>query len=210
MAYIEMSGRKFGDLTVIKLSNKKGYENALYWTCKCKCGNIKDILGTSLRKGFSKSCGCGMSKTQFKRTHYKSGTFEYLCWLGMKARVKNADGEHGTYVEKGIIVCDRWNNSFENFLSDIGEAPTKKHTVDRINNKGNYEPGNCRWATRSEQNRNLDSNRIITFNGKTMCVAAWAELLGVHQNLLYNRLSAGWSNEKTLSTPKRKHISSLK
>lgn len=198
-----MVGWIFGDLTVIHLSEKRGYEGALIWTCKCKCGTLKDILGTSLRKGFTNSCGCGMKKTQFEATHRLSGTFEYTCWLGMKARCKNADGEHEAYTIKGIKVCKRWNKSFEAFLEDMGNAPTKKHTVGRKDNNGDYSPTNCRWETRTEQNRNLDTNRILIFNGKSMCVAAWAELMGVHQNLLYNRLAAGWDTERTLTTPKQ-------
>lgn len=120
---------------------------------------------------------------------------EYHTWAGMKVRVR----EYPTYIAKGIKVCDRWLESFDNFFKDMGKAPSRKHTLDRIDNNGNYCPENCRWATTKEQNNNYSQNRVIEFNGKTMNVTQWAEFLGISRHRIYQRLNKGWSVEKALT-----------
>lgn len=201
---IDLTDKIFGKITVLKFHHQKMPCYSLYWECICECGKICIINGHSLKTGLQTSCGCGRDKTKFKKTHGKIHTYEYVCWMGMKARCKNLDGKKPSYKRKNIQVCNKWLNSFETFLEDMGEAPTKKHTVERIDNFGNYCKENCRWATRKEQNRNFERNKLLTYNGETLCQADWTERLGFKENTIGNRLRSGWSLEKAITTPVRK------
>jgi hypothetical protein len=107
------------------------------------------------------------------------------------------------YGGRGISVCERWQ-TFENFYADMGPMPTARHTVERKDTNGNYEPSNCRWATRREQARNTRTNRRVTFDGKTLCVAEWAEQTGLPAHTIAERLRAGWSVHDALTKPTRK------
>ncbi len=134
---------------------------------------------------------------------------EYRTWMAMRRRCHSPnDTYYADYGGRGITVCERWN-SFANFLADIGPKPSPKHTIDRIDNDGNYEPGNCRWATPAEQARNTRKNRILAYGGMTMCVSEWAERLSIRPNLIHDRLKLGWTTEAALTTPtaaKGEHI----
>lgn len=105
------------------------------------------------------------------------------------------------YGAKGRTVCQRWR-SYRHFIADMGRRPSARHTIERTDNNGNYEPGNCRWATRKEQMRNVSYNRNLTFKGQTKCLSAWAEDVGLNVVLLWKRLARGWSIERTLTAPK--------
>jgi hypothetical protein len=105
---------------------------------------------------------------------------------------------------RGIIVCDRWRGSFQNFFDDVGLSPSKRHSIDRINNDGNYEPGNVKWSTKSQQCNNQRRTRLLTHDGKTMSAKQWAEFLNVDYRALHNRLAMGWTTERTLDQPFRK------
>lgn len=132
--------------------------------------------------------------------HGMSNTRTFRIWWCMHRRC--SDPSHGAYKNygaRGIQVCARWRK-FAAFLEDMGEAPAGL-TIDRIDNAKGYAPGNCRWATYKEQLRNTRSNRVLTHNGRTQCIAAWAEELGVHRQNLLNRLNRGWSVEETIETP---------
>jgi len=127
---------------------------------------------------------------------------EYNSWKMMKSRCysRNATSYH-RYGGRGITVCERWRNSFLDFLADMGPRPTNT-TLDRYPDKdGNYEPGNCRWATRKEQQNNTIQTRLLTLNGETMCLKDWAKRIGISQRSVSHRLASGWSVEKALSTP---------
>lgn len=106
------------------------------------------------------------------------------------------------YGGRGIAVCERWA-SFENFLADMSERPSPQHTLDRINVDGNYEPGNCRWATKLEQMNNRQINHRVTFNGETHTLAEWSRIVGIPKGTLYARAEKGWTVEMTLTTPLR-------
>jgi len=122
-------------------------------------------------------------------------------WRSMHRRCTDPAIAHfERYGGRGITVCERWR-SFDNFLADMGEAPPNL-SLDRRDNDGNYEPGNCRWATQSEQLRNSTTARILEFRGKAQCVTAWAEELGLAHNSIQKRLRDGWSIKRALSTPK--------
>ena len=115
----------------------------------------------------------------------------------MKTRCSNPNDKHfDEYGGRGIKVCDRWLNSFENFLADMGEKPSPSHSIDRIKVNGNYEPGNCRWATPEEQARNKRDNRLVTYHNETKCVTEWARELGVWHGVLIKRLNSGMSVEQ--------------
>lgn len=151
----DISGQKFGRWTVIRRNGIKGH-NAL-WLCQCECGNQKSVLGTDLRRGHVRSCGC-YHASGFENANTKHGmtkTPEYSSWEHMKYRCYNPkDKRYKEYGGRGITVCERWFDSFENFLADMGQRPSMDHSLDRKNVNGNYEPNNCRWATRKEQRNN--------------------------------------------------------
>lgn len=186
----DLTGMTFGMIKVLSFHHQKMPCYSLYWECLCECGKKCIVNGHSLKTGLQYSCGCQRDNKKFKRKHGKIHTYEYTCWMGMKARCKNLKGKNNTYEKKGIKVSPEWLADFNTFLSDMGQAPSPKHTVDRINNDGDYCKENCRWATNKEQMRNYSKNVRLTFEGKTLCAVEWAELLGFKENLIYNRLKA--------------------
>jgi len=141
-------------------------------------------------------------------TKNRGSTKEWRAWRAMIQRCTYPSiglKHYKRYGGRGIEVCEKWRNSFPEFLSDVGFAPTTKHTLDRINNDGNYTPENCRWATRSEQIRNSTKARYITFNSKTMTIGDWSEKLNINRQTLQMRMDVyGWTIERALSTPVKK------
>ena len=145
-----------------------------------------------------------------KPTHgkYYSHRKTYACWQGMKQRCYNKNCcNYNSYGGRGIIVCDRWMHSFENFLADMGKKP-EGMSIDRINNDGNYEPSNCRWTTVKVQQSNRRKCHHITHDGITLTVECWGERIGRHPTTIHSRLKAGWSIPEALS-PDLKHSGSI-
>lgn len=171
----------------------------------CECGVTKIICVYSVKIGDTISCGCFNKEKTIARNikHNKCKTPEYTAWGGMKARISinNKSGKKN-YVDRNITCCDRWKR-FENFLEDMGQRPSPEHSIDRINNDGNYCKENCRWATDQEQSQNRRSNINLTFNNKTQCSLSWASELGINYGTLRSRLKVGWSIEKALTYPVR-------
>ncbi len=206
-AIADITGQRFGRWTAIHLrdTRRAGSGRVAYWDCRCDCGTIKAVNGINLRLGLTMSCGCvkaivdGLSNI----THGLTKTPEYGVWSHMKRRCEDpSDSSYERYGGRGIRVCERWS-SFELFIEDMRQRPTPRHSIERLHNDGNYEPDNCVWGTKKEQARNRRSNRIITVSGDSQCMAVWADRTGISIGTLWNRLSHGWSHERTVSTPVR-------
>ena len=219
----EIWGQKFGKLTVLFPIDEK-YQKKIVWWCKCDCGNEKAIVGTKLRNGHTKSCGCFVSQ-RAKEKNTKHGhstrlygtTGEYNSWAGIIQRCTNPNNQkYMNYGGRGIKVCNRWLESFENFFEDMGEKPKpkKKYSIDRIDNDSHYSCGhctecsknnwtaNCRWATSIQQANNKgysSTNRWLTFNNQTKTITEWANHLNINRRTIMARLRNGWSIERTLT-----------
>lgn len=202
-----LAGKTFGRLTVLSRAPNNVHNQPL-WLCRCECGSEKIAAGGSLVRGSTKSCGCLAREkaAQLHRavmTHGLSKTNEYHIWVGMKSRCYvPATDNCKNYGAKGVKVCDRWRNSFPNFLADVGPRPSKLHTLDRKDSKGDYEPGNVRWATSREQNNNRSSNRIVDYRGETLTLANALRKAGnvVRKNTAQARLEKGWTVEAAVET----------
>ncbi len=194
-----LTGIMIGYLTLIepgpRMPRKPSGTRAT-WRCRCRCGNYITTSENQLRDGRTRSCGCLSRELTRARstTHNMSRDAEYFIWKGMIRRCEDPkQRSYSSYGGAGISVCKRWH-SFENFFNDMGNKPSPTHSLDRFPDRtGNYEPGNVRWATPKEQNRNTKSNRIIEINGERKCVAEWSEISGIQHFTIRGRLSRGWS-----------------
>lgn len=132
--------------------------------------------------------------------HGSTGTAEHSIWKGMKGRCLNPNGQDfGHYGGRGIKVCDRWQRSFQNFLEDVGRRPTIGHTLERIDNNGDYEPGNVVWVTRLVQANNTRQNHILKYNDEELTIAQWARKLDLKHSTLKHRIYRGWTTEQALT-----------
>ncbi len=204
MRVIEMSGLRFGRLVVLGRGSR-GSGPEVHWFCRCDCGAEKLFSGYKIRSGHTKSCGCfsrdAVASLNLTHGHARgrkhSATYE--TWSAMLGRVGPSSDKAAFYFSRGIRVCERWRR-FEEFVADMGERPDGR-TLDRINNDGNYEPGNCRWATKTEQSRNRRNNVVLTHGGHTATVPEWAEKTGINAKALRRRVSLGWSDKEALTRP---------
>lgn len=200
---IDMAGRRVGRLTVIRqvATERPG----AHWLCRCDCGTQKVISGGNLRRGDTVSCGCKRRENNrnHPRAHGLVHTSEYTTWMSMKARCSRPSVAcYPNYGGRGIRVCERWESSFLAFYEDMGRKPSPQHSIDRIDNDGDYEPGNCRWATPAEQacNRRPASNsRFVTAFGQTKTVSEWSRLTGISNSTLDGRLNRGWRPGRSLT-----------
>lgn len=202
-----MLGRTFGRWKVISHApRRKGVERV---NCVCSCGTAKDVDANSVQFGKSSSCGCyNRESAKARATTHGEGSkrngesSEYKSWLCMVWRCSNPSATQWKwYGGRGITVCERWRNSFPAFLADMGRKPTPKHTIERLNSDGNYEPANCVWATKKQQMRNTSRNRYVTHEGVTCTVAEWAERTGIPAGSIYARLYEGWSHSDAVTRP---------
>jgi hypothetical protein len=161
---IDLTGQKFGRLTVVRRDGSNKHKKAI-WFCKCDCGNEKRVTTGNLKSGGVRSCGC--LQIEIRTRHSKSDTLEYYIWSQMIQRCENPKNKHyKDYGQRGISVCERWHN-FKNFYADMGDKPSPKLSLDRIDVNGNYEPSNCKWSTPLEQtlNRRVNKNNSSGFAG---------------------------------------------
>lgn len=201
-------GEVFGRLTVVSFSHNTSKQQ--YWHCLCTCGKETAVMRGSLLSKETESCGCLRRDvvSQCQTTHgdtRKVRKAEYVCWARMIQRCENSRTRcFSDYGGRGIKVCLQWRESYETFLKDMGRRPSVKHSIDRIDNDGNYEPSNCKWSTRQEQSCNRRNNKVITYDGRTENISAWASILGISRTSLNSRIRRGWSTERILTTPYRK------
>ena len=203
----DISKQRFGRLIAIRFLSKAPKSHSK-WLCQCDCGKQAIVSIDHLSTGHTKSCGCleieskRLSLMTHGNTANKYQTPEYTSWRNMLNRCKKDSGrDYIHYKGRGIKVCDRWKESFQNFLSDMGKKPSKGMSIDRINNNGDYEPGNCRWANQTMQSNNMSTNRLIELNGKRQTVSLWGRELGLNPASIRYRLDIGWSPELALTTP---------
>jgi hypothetical protein len=203
-AFLNLEGQQFGALKVLeRASSVKGETK---WICQCDCGNVLEIFGKALRRGFSTSCGCYRREVsaQRLRTHGLSHTPEFGAWERMRNRCRNpASPDYADYGARGINVSPEWDK-FEQFYTDMGPRPSGRHSVGRKDNDGPYCASNCRWETPVQQANNKRSNRILQAFGKEMTLAEWGRETGYGEDAISARLKLGWSVERALSTPIRR------
>lgn len=193
----DISGQRFGRLVVVR---RDGFRNKrAQWLCVCDCGNQSVANGPNLKNGHTVSCGCRKRETRNTGTHGLSMSKEYKSYQLMRARTGNKRNiGYADYGGRGI-KC-RYE-SFEQFYADVGPKPTACHSLGRINNDGDYGPGNCRWETAGEQANNKRNTRLIEFNGERMSCKQWSQLYGLKRRTLAYRLDNGWPVALALSTP---------
>lgn len=196
---IDLTGKRFSYLTVVSYLGREHHSSV--WRCICDCGSEAIVHSAALNSGTTKSCGC-FRKTRMgsmNLKHGRSDSDEYKVWDGMRQRCCNPNAPGWEYYGgRGIKVCDRWS-SFESFFADMGERPSSKHSIDRFPNvNGSYEPGNCRWATWSQQARNRSNNRVT---GVFPSLIDAAESAGLPYKIVKSRIGHGWSVEEALRQP---------
>lgn len=175
--------------------------NVSHAVFRCACGNEFTTVVSSVKTGHTRSCGClcGRIVADATRTHGKSRTPTYRVYLQMIRRCENKKNKsYADYGGRGIAVCQRWRESYELFLGDMGERPSPSHSIDRIDNNGNYEPGNCRWATITQQRRNRRTTKWLTIYGKRMAAVEWAEVSMTNPKTVYARLANGWTDKEAV------------
>lgn len=193
---LNLTGKLFGRLLVISEAPREEKYRWVLWRCKCECGNEHIVKTQALMNGSTRSCGClfldtARAKGRAKRTHGATNTRTYNKWVAMKGRCSNENNQKfKNYGGRGIKVCERWANSFSNFLADMGEAP-EGMSLDRIDPNGDYTPENCRWATQKTQQNNRTNNVILQVDGKRMTLSEAARHVGITPDMLQQRLKRG-------------------
>jgi hypothetical protein len=195
-----MVGQQFGRLTVVEPGETRKSKSGVsrhFWRCRCACGSETFADRQSLRTGNTRSCGCLKSERLVApRRHGFANSRTYRIWAGMRQRCRS----NAFYTDRGISVCERWRD-FAAFIDDMGECPSRRHTLDRRDNDRGYEPDNCRWVLHKINCRNKRNNRLLTLDGSTATVAEWSERTGIARQTILSRLRLGWSVDGALSTP---------
>lgn len=204
--FIDRTGERFGLLTVLGLSSRRGSKGQVFWRVRCDCGTEKEVRGPDMVGGHIVSCGCRsrLGPLEANTTHGMSNSPEHRIWIGMRSRCSNPrNTKWHIYGGRGITVCERWD-SFEAFFKDMGQRPSSIHSIERIDGNGNYSPDNCAWASPTTQNRNTTRNRSLTYRGRTQTISAWAEEAGMAYGTLYRRLNTeGLDISEALNRPVR-------
>jgi len=203
---IDFTGFRFGRLTVMRNCGVR--RRTTFWECRCDCGAIKEFCGADLKRGHTQSCGCkqreAASKARTKHGSCKNyqRTPEYGTWSAMKERCNcTSNPRYKDYGGRGISVCERWSSSFDEFLKDMGKKPSKKHSLDRIDNNTGYSKDNCRWSIPTEQNRNTRVVLFVAIDGVSKTTYQWSEESKVHPKTIQARLKLGWTAKEAVFTP---------
>jgi hypothetical protein len=197
--YKDISNQTFGKLTTLSVSGRAS-NGSVRWVCLCQCGETCVVKASSLVCGKTKSCGC--ARYELVSRHGMSNSSEHHIWSSMIQRCCNPKNQaYRNYGARGIKVCQRWM-TFENFFSDMGNRP-ERLTLERTNNNGNYEPSNCRWATRIEQCTNRRGNVLLTIDGTTKTVSEWAKISHRSPGTISRRLKSGWPHKRAVFEPSR-------
>ena len=186
----EMIGTRFGKLVVVSFAGMNVHGKRI-WNCKCDCGGATITPTGDLRSGKALACSCVRNKktARLKLKHGLWGTPEYRTWMLIKRRCCNKNCvEYPDYGGRGIRVCERWSDSFESFLEDMGKRPIGRYSIERVDVNGNYCPDNCVWMELKYQSRNTRKSRMYTHNGMTMCLMDWSEYLGICYQTLQARV----------------------
>lgn len=205
---IDVTGQQYGRLTPLgPIGWTTEKKRCPIWLCRCDCGNTTQATTKTLRRGIKKSCGCLRQEIARNKAtkHGMCHGLHYYTWTNMIRRcMYPASKQYQDYGGRGIKVCDEWLRSFQSYYDHVTSLPNygkSACTLDRIDNSGNYEPGNMRWATYIQQARNRRSLHHETFNGKTQCVAAWEQELAFPKGLISKRLRRGWTIEEAITIP---------
>lgn len=199
---IDLNGQILGRLTVLHEGARDKHGRST-WHCRCTCGTERRISIASLMRG-TKSCGCLQKEatSRMSKKHGLTSTPEYRTWDHIKTRCLNPNfNDYHNYGGRGITICDRWLNSFENFLADMGERPTPKHSIERNDTNGNYEPSNCSWATHKEQCNNQRRTIKISYNGKIQSLKNWSRELCISYDRIRKRYKANLTPEEIFEPP---------
>ena len=207
----DLVGKVFGRLTVIKQLPSRNHQR--HWLCQCVCGNTSTPSTNALNKGNSESCGC-LQRDRTSEASIQHGEFsqgnrtpstEYGSWKNMMNRCSNPKSQdYHNYGGRGITVFERWK-TYKNFLLDMGRKPSPAHSIERIDNNGNYEPGNVRWATRTEQNSNMRRTILVCWDDHVMPLTKAAPLFGIGASTAVARHARGWSICRALTEPPQVH-----
>ena len=203
----DMTGERYGNLTVVERGEDyidKNNHHTTTWICRCDCGETTKTTRTMLISGRIKSCGC--KSPRFEKTHGGSRTRLYRIFQSIKARCYyTKHQQYHNYGGRGIKICDEWLNDFNKFRDwAMDNGYSEELTIDRIDVNGDYEPDNCRWATHKQQSNNRRDNHIIEFNGESHTVTEWADITGINEATMFNRIKAGWSIEDVITKPVRR------
>lgn len=195
-------GKKYGLLTVLSFDREGKNSSHKWYYCKCECGNVKSIRIDSLKSGTTIACGCVRSKRAksldhktLKLKHGMSNTKIYHTWCGMRRRCLSNTPKASRYKDRGIKVCDEWVNSFDSFFSYVSKLEhygEEGYTLDRIDNNGNYEPNNVRWATSEQQSLNKENTIRIKYMGREQTLVEWCKELGLNYDTIRARHQKGW------------------
>lgn len=203
-----LTGLRFGRLTVIRETSERAADGGIIWECLCDCGKTCFVCGNKLtRKGHSqkRSCGCLQEETHHTKTHGESKSVLFHKWTGMKDRCYNSAAKNYKYYGgEGITVCDEWRNSYEAFRDWALSAGYESGlSLDRIDPHGNYCPDNCRWVSLEAQQRNKRSNINVEINGDTKTLAEWARIFNMPYPQVWARINHGWDPQRALTEPIR-------
>ncbi len=206
---VDLTGKTFGKITALSFHSRAEKTGHAIWLVKCSCGKEFTVKQNNLSTGHTKSCGClKMEKATGNKHSFKHGhgagarSSEFNIWVGMKQRCHNPKATgYIQYGGRGIQVCDRWLNSFENFLADMGLKPSSNHTIERTDTDGDYCPENCIWLKAFDQQSNRRNNVKIEHNGEILTATEWERKMGVTPGRIHSRIWNGWSPVDAITTP---------